>query len=219
MFSQKLLISAISFMGISFCGLACSPAPQSETSQSNEPSLQSLFIGDYIGKTSRGEVYHSIIKLNVPQFGGDIFYHHISLKSLRGPGFQRKIYKFDDSGRHMRSTVLLGPSDAFIDEQTLAESLNRLPEKSLLRFPNDCQFLWTSTKDDYRAVVRRDKCSYESPAFGGFVSPDMEYKLSDCGLVITEGIYREDGSPVFPPSMTNNRRANSKTNKCHETTP
>jgi len=217
MLSQKLLISAISFMGVSFCGQACSFAPQSEISQSNVPSIQSLLIGDYIGMTSRGEVYHSIIKLNVPQFGGDIFYHHISLESLRGPVFQRKIYKFNDNGSQMRSTVLLGPSDAYIDEQTMAESLNSLPEESLLRFPDECQFLWTSTKDDYRAVVRRDRCSYESPVFGGLVSPEMEYKLSDCGLVITEGIYREDDSPVFPPSTTNNRRTNSKTNECHET--
>ena len=204
-------------MGMSFCVHACSPAPQSEISQSPLPSIQSLLIGDYIGMSSNGEVYHSIVKLNVPQFGGDIFYHHISLESLRGPVFQRKIYKFDTSGSTMKSTVLLGPSEAFIEEETMAEYLNRLPEESLLRFPDACQFLWTSAKDGYKAVVRRDKCSYESPAFGGFVSPEMEYKLSGCGLVITEGIYREDDSPVFPPSTTNNRRTNSKTDECHQT--
>ena len=215
MIAQKPLFIAVWFIGISVLGQACSPVPQNDISPSNLTNPQSLLAGDYIGKTSRGEVYHSIVKLNVPRFGGDIFYHHISLESLRGPVFQRKVYAFDESGRQMRSTVLLGPADAFVDEQTLAESLNRLPEESLLRFPDACQFQWMNAEDRYKAVVRRDRCSYESPAFGGFVSPEMEYSLDECGLVIKEGIFREDKSPIFPPSTTNNRRTNTKTDECN----
>lgn len=215
MIAQKLLVPAVLFMGLSILGQACSPAPKNDNSPSNLTNPQSLLAGDYIGKTSRGEVYHSIVKLNVPRFGGDIFYHHISLESLRGPVFQRKVYAFDESGRQMRSTVLLGPADAFVDEQTLAESLNSLPEESLLRFPDACQFQWMGAEGSFKGVVSRYNCSYESPAFGGFVSPEMEYKLSECGLVIEEGIFREDDSPVFPPSTTNNRRTNTKIDKCN----
>ena len=205
-------MTALLFMGASILSQGCSPSLQSETPPAN---LQALLTGDYIGQTSRGEVYHSIVKLDVPQFGGEIFYHHISLHSLRGPVFQRKIYRFDDSGNRMRSTVLLGPADGFTDEQALAESLNELPEESLLRFPDACQFLWTSAEGNYKAEVRRERCSYESPAFGGLVSPEMTYVLSECGLVIQEGIFREDNTPVFPPSKTDNRRANAKTGDCN----
>ena len=212
--SQKLRILALSLLGISVLGHACSPPPQSEISPSHLSNIQSLLSGDYVGMSSRGQIYHSIVKLNVPQFGGDVFYHHISLESLRGAAFQRKVYSFDDSGRQMRSTVLLGPSDGFSDEQTLAEDLNGLAEESLLRFPEACQFLWTTTTGGYKAVVRRDRCSYASPAFDGLVSPEVEYTLGACGLVIDEGIFREDGSPVFPPSITDNRRTDSKTDAC-----
>ena len=110
MMAQKRLFSAVLFMGLSVLGQACSPASKNEISPSNLSKLQSLLAGDYIGKTRDGEVYHSIVKLNVPWFGGDIFYHHISLEALRGPIFQRKVYAFQDSGPQMRSTVLLGPA-------------------------------------------------------------------------------------------------------------
>ena len=215
MMAQKRLFSVVLFMGLSVLGQACSPASKNEISPSNLSKPQSLLAGDYIGKTRDGEVYHSIVKLNVPRFGGDIFYHHISLEALRGPVFQRKVYAFQDSGPQMRSTVLLGPADGFTDEQTLAESLNSLPEESLLRFPDACQFQWTGAEGRFKGVVRRDSCSYESPAFGGFVSPEMEYKLSECGLIIEEGIFREDDSPVFPPSITSNRRTNTQTDECN----
>lgn len=193
-----------------FCGQACS-APQGEISQSNLSSIQVLLEGDYIGMTGKGEVYHSIAKLHVPQFGGDIFYHHISSESLRGPAMYRKIYAFDESGKQMRSIVLRGRNEEFVDEESMTHKLNDLTERSLLRFPEGCQFQWISTAEGFVGEVFRDKCSYESPAFGGIVSPEMEYKLSDCGLVISESILRANDSPVFPPSTTNNRRISPKT--------
>ena len=198
-------------MGVLFFGQACSPPSQDETLQSNLSNIQLLLVGDYVGMTNRGEVYHSIAKLHVPQFGGDVYYHHISSESLRGPATYRKIYGFDDSGKQMRSIVLRGRGEVFISEQSMTQKLNELTEKSLLRFPEGCQFQWISTADGFVGEVFRNRCSYESPAFGGLVSPEMEYKLSDCGLVISEGIFLADDSPVFPPSKTDNRRISSKT--------
>ena len=209
--SQNAWMAALYLMGVSLLGQGCSPAAQSD----DLSSLPSLLTGDYIGTSGSGEVYHSIVKLNIPQFGGEVYYHHISLDSLRGPVFQRKVYRFDESGNRMRSTVLLGPADGFSDEQALAERLNELPEESLLRFPDACQFRWSRTEGGYTAVVHRERCSYESPAFGGLVSPEMTYLLSECGLLIQEGIFREDNTPVFPPSNTDNRRANAKTGDCN----
>jgi hypothetical protein len=159
-------------------------------------------------------VYHSIAQLNVPEFGGEVFYHHISTTSLRGPAAQRKIYRFDESGQRMRSTVLLDMGTGFGDAQSMALELSQLAEESLLRFPESCQFQWSPAADGFTAEVKRETCRYESPAFGGRVSPEMTYQLSRCGLVISEGIYREDGSPVFPPSTIDNRRVASKAGDC-----
>lgn len=207
--SKKVLVLALSSMAVLFCGQACAP-PQGEISQSNLPNIQTLLVGDYIGMTDKGEVYHNIAKLHVPQFGGDIFYHHISRDSLGGPAMFRKIYAFDESGKQMRSIVLRGRNEVFVDEQTMTRKLNELTESSLLRFPEGCQFQWISTAEGFVGAVFRDKCSYESPAFGGLVSPEVAYKLSDCGLDISETILFADDSPVFPPSTTNNRRISAK---------
>ena len=177
-------------------------------------AIQELLPGDYIGKSSRGEVYHSIAQLHLPAFGGDIFYHHISSESLRGPAMQRKIYVFDESGEKMQSTVLLGSGDVFADDQDMIHILNEMTEEQLLRFPESCQFQWQNNADGYVAQVSRERCSYESPAFGGLVSPEMEYHLSRCGLTISEGIYREDGSAVFPAATTDNLRLNSAVEDC-----
>lgn len=192
--------------------VACSTQRLSEHSQSSLANIQALLPGDYIGTTSRGKVYHSIVQLQVPDFGGDIFYHHISTESLRGPATQRKIYLFDDSGQQMRSTVLLGRGEAFTDNQTMARKLNKLTKEQLLRFPDGCQFQWASAADGFVAKVRRSKCSYESPAFGEIVSPEMVYQLNRCSLAISEGIFREDGSPVFQPSISDNRRVDPEAN-------
>ena len=214
---RKLFLTTIMFTGLSGLGQACSPAPQSEISQSNFIGIQSLLLGDYIGMTRSGEVYHSIIKLQVTQFGGNILYHHISRESLGGAAEQRKIYAFNENGTEMRSTVLRGRGEVIVDEQTMVHKLDGLTEGDLLRFPDGCQFQWQKTDDGFVANVHRNKCSYESPAFGGVVRPDVEYRLSPCGLGISEGFFREDDSPVFPPSAIMNRRVNPKTNECHET--
>lgn len=193
---------------------ACSTPPPENSSQSNLASVQKLLPGDYIGTSSRGKVYHSIVQLQVPKFGGDVFYHHISTESLYGPAMQRKIYAFDDSGNQMRSTVLLGSGEMIANEQSMARILNELTEDQLLRFPDGCQFQWTKTASGFTAEVLRTRCNYESPAFGGLVSPEMEYQLNRCGLNISEGIYRQDGSPVFPPSKTNNQRTSPEIKGC-----
>ncbi len=194
--------------------VGCSAPLSVKSSQSDLAGLQELLPGDYVGMGSRGEVFHSIIQLQVPEFGGNVFYHHISSESLGGPAWQRKVYLFDDIGRQMTSTVLLGSSKGLADKQSLIRTLSALTEDQLLRFPYGCQIRWSKAVDMFVAEVTRDRCSYESQAFGGLVSPEMEYRLTPCGLVINEGIYREDGSPVFPPSATDNRRVNPVADDC-----
>lgn len=193
---------------------ACSDAGPSQTSELTLADIQTLLPGDYEGTGSRGQVYHTISKLDVPQFGGKVFYHHISTVSMRGPAAQRKVYKFDETGQKMKSTVVLEVGAPFSDAQSMERNLSGLPEKSLLRFPDSCGFQWSASGDRLIARVYRERCSYQSPAFGGAVSPEMTYDLSACGLNIREGIYREDGSPVFPPSAIDASRAEPASGDC-----
>ncbi len=192
----------------------CSTPLSVKGSQFDLLELQGLLLGDYVGMGSRGEVFHSIIQLQVPEFGGNVFYHHISTESLRGSAWQRKVYLFDESGKQMKSTVLLGSGDWITGTQSMASALGALTEEQLLRFPDGCQIRWSKSADVFVAEVSRDRCSYESPAFGGLVSPEMEYRLTRCGLAIDEGIYRQNGSPVFPPSSINARRINPEVEEC-----
>lgn len=203
-------ISPIAFLALLLVA-ACSAPPSEEASRSDMDGLRALLPGEYSGMGGKGPVYHSIAQLQVPQFGGKVFYHHISTISPRGPAVQRKIYAFDEGGNRMGSTVVLGSGAVFEDAESMAEALNALPEKQLLRFPDGCKFQWQRAGDDFVAQVSRETCSYESPAFGGLVSPEMTYTLSRCGLDIQEGIYRQDGSPVFPPSAINAKRVNAAT--------
>lgn len=193
---------------------ACSTTQPEERSQLDLAGLQALLPGNYVGMGSRGEVFHSIIQLQVPKFGGNVFYHHISTESLRGPAWQRKVYLFDDAGQQMQATVLLGTSDGLADNQSIVKTLSALTEEQLLRFPDGCQIQWSTATDMFVANVSRDNCTYDSPAFGGLVSPEMQYQLTRFGLVISEGIYRQDGSPVSPVSSIDAKRLNSEAEDC-----
>jgi len=188
---------------------ACSEPGAEQSAAFDLAKLQSLLPGDYVGEGSRGKVYHTIAKLELPAFGGTVFYHHISLEGLRGPAAQRKIYRFDPDGKKMKSTVLLGTGDVFDDPQSLEAKLNTLPEETLLRFPDSCKLHWSSDAKDFIAEVSREDCSYESAAFGGTVSPEMTYRLNACSFDVKEAIYRENGEPTFPPSAFNNRRVDA----------
>lgn len=205
-------ILSVSFVLLSMA--ACSATPSDENTRSNLTRIQDLLPGDYIGSTGGGDVYHSIVHLQVPKFGGDVFYHHISLQSLHGPAAFQKIYVFDESSKRMKSTVVLGRGQVFIDKETMVRRLNDLTEAELLRFPDGCQFQWAASADGFVAEVGRRKCSYDSPAFGGAVSPQVEYQLTRCSLSITEGIFREDGSSVIPLSTTYNRRVSPIAERC-----
>ncbi len=209
-FLQKILALPIGVLLL----VACTHSQVDKGSELDLVSLQSMLVGDYVGTGSRGEVYHSIIQLQVPEFGGNVFYHHVSTESLRGPAWQRKVYLFDDTGEKMKSTVLLGTSEGLDDDQSIATTLSALTEEQLLRFPDSCKIQWRKTADVFIAEVSRDRCSYESPAFGGLVSPEMQYQLTRCGLAISEGIYRQDASPVFPPSSLDARRINPEVEGC-----
>lgn len=210
MLLQKIVIALLVLPFLA----ACSSLPSGGSVSTTPNSIQTFLPGDYVGQSSRGELFHSIVRLDVPAFGGEVFYHHISTESLRGPAVQQKVYRFEEGGKLMRSTVILGSGDVLPDEKTLTEKVSALTEEQLLRFPDDCRFEWRGAADGFIAEVSRDKCSYDSPAFGGLVSPEMEYQLNRCGLAVIEGIYRQDGSPVFPPLNTNNKRVNEKLEGC-----
>ncbi|MEM1089035.1 MAG: hypothetical protein AAGI67_01525 [Pseudomonadota bacterium] len=169
-------------------------------------AIQALLPGDYLGEGSRGPVYHRIVPLRVPTLGGQIFYHHISTESFGGPAAQRKFYAFEGTDLIMRSTVLLESGVTLDSNWDMALQLTQVTEEKLLRFPDGCRFQWHDDDGDFVARVDRSVCSYDSPAFGGRVSPEMTYRLTPCDLAIAEGIYREDGRPVFPPSDITNRR-------------
>lgn len=185
---------------------ACSHEPLNKSTQTDLANIKALLPGDYIGKTNKGNMYHTIAQLQVPNFGGDILYHHISTESLRGPAIQQKIYVFDDTGKQMLATAVLTRGEVFIDNPSMARKLNALTEEKLLRFPDGCQFQWEQASGEFVGEVGPNKCTYNSPSFGGAVSPEMKYQLSRCGLTISEGIYRDDGSSVFPPSVRDFQR-------------
>ncbi|MEM9530134.1 MAG: hypothetical protein AAGA23_04395 [Pseudomonadota bacterium] len=186
------------------CMASCSRPAQPSTDA--VVAIQALLPGDYLGEGSRGTVYHRIVPLQVPAFGGQIYYHHISMESFGGPAAQRKFYAFDRADQTMRSTVVLKSGVTLDSNWDMALKLTQLTEEDLLKFPDSCRFEWTAADGAYVGRVERQRCSYSSPAFGGKVSPAMTYRLTPCGLAIQEAIYREDGSPVFPPADVENRR-------------
>jgi len=185
---------------------ACGNAGPQQPKEPDVSGVQRLLPGEYVGRMSRGDVYHKVAKLNVPAFGGTIFYHHISLDSAGGPALQRKFYRFDEGGARMKSTVLLGTGDVFTDTQSLEETLANMPEDKLLRFPDACKISWSVKDGAFVGQVFREDCQYDSPAFGGPVSPEMTYRVTQCAFAINEAIYRENGEPVFPPSSAVNAR-------------
>ncbi|MEM9878530.1 MAG: hypothetical protein AAF862_04535, partial [Pseudomonadota bacterium] len=149
---QRLL----SFLLLTFAALAllaCSETAPDKPAQPNLLDIQRLLPGEYVGQMSRGDVYHKVAKLEVPAFGGTVFYHHISLVSAGGPALQRKVYHFDDSGARMKSTVLLGTGDVFTDSDAMAETLENMPEDKLLRFPDACQITWSVEADAFVGQV------------------------------------------------------------------
>lgn len=169
-------------------------------------SVQRLLPGDYLGQGPRGDVYHRLVKLEIPALGGPVFYHHVSREGFGGPAFQRKYYVFDAAGKTMRSTVVLGADTMPQDLGELAKTIASFSESQVLRFAEDCRFVWTDTGGGFAAELTQDRCAYESPAFGGWVNPRMTYQLDPCVFAISEAMYRRDGSPVFPPGSTQNRR-------------
>ncbi|MEM7569813.1 MAG: hypothetical protein AAF337_08455 [Pseudomonadota bacterium] len=203
------------FAGLSLAALLLITGCSSDDERSADlAGIKDLLPGDYAGMMSRGKVYHTIARLQVPDFGGEVFYHHISMEAVRGPALQRKFYVFNEAGDRMRSTVLLDVGMPFPDDQAMATAIAGAAKDRLLTFPESCDIQWSKSESGFTARVFQDKCTYDSVAFKGPVSPEMTYQLSPCALKIDEGIYRPDGSPVFPPSSADNKRVGDGASAC-----
>lgn len=206
--------SAVALLLTLVAGGCGSTATTQVESEADLQEVQKLLPGRYLGQGRSGPVFHSITRVNVPELGGDVFYHHVSTASFGGPSVQRKYYRFESGGRSMRSTVLIQPGVAMGAPGELKQSLGSLPEEALLKFPPGCVFEWDRTDDGYVARLPDGECGYDSPAFGGPVMPQMTYQLGRCGLKISEAIFREDGSPVFPPSNIWSQRQGVDSDGC-----
>ncbi|MFK7956841.1 MAG: hypothetical protein AB8B96_12180 [Lysobacterales bacterium] len=200
---------SVALLGLVAVLSACSVAP------SNPPlglgQVQQWLPGDYLGEGSSGPVYHRIVAVDVPSLGGTVFYHHISREGFGLTSFQRKFYRFYESGQVMRSTVLTGAGQAFPINGGLKELLSGLTDEDVLRFPPECQFRWSVSQSGLVAELAAEHCAYASPAFGGTIAPQMTYQLDRCSLSIDEALYRANGEPVFPPSSAKNQRVGPAT--------
>lgn len=201
---QRRLTLAISVCVIAVCG--CTQTDRIDPVSTALAPIHELLPGDYLGQGPRGDVYHRIVKLEISEFDGEVFYHHVSRQNFGGEAFQKKYYVFDSAGRTMHSTVILGTESMPDGLVALAAMISGLAEDQLLRFPDDCRFVWSEAGGAFTAELTQDRCSYDSPAFGAWVTPQMTYQLDSCGLEISEAMYRRDGSPVFPPGKADNRR-------------
>ena len=190
---------------------ACSVGPGANNPQT--PMPYELLPGRYHGVTDRGEMFHTIIPIDFPQYGDQVLYHHISTERFDGPAAQRKVYVFGDGGLVMRSIIPLTTGMEFTDAASAASDVGNLQEQQRLEFPPGCEFVWSREDAQWIGRVARESCRYSSPAFAGEVNPAMIYTLGRCTLTIEEAIYR-DGKPVFPPLDVENVRAANEAADC-----
>ncbi len=187
---------------------ACSMGPSRSRAEFGADSWQAhrWLPGHYLGESPTGPVYHQIVALDIPELGGAVFYHHISRVGFGLASFQRKFYRFDQSGQVMRSTVVLPAGENLGGNDSLKKFLSQLSDKDVLTFSPQCLFRWSAGESGLTAQLAAEHCAYNSPAFGGTISPQMTYQLDPCSLSIDEALFRDSGEPVFPPSSIYNRR-------------
>ena len=169
--------------------------------------ILALLPGRYAGPDADGRLYHKIVPIVAPQFGGDtVFYHQISRDGFdSATPSQQKIYVFDRApgraGNVMRSYVFLpkqGPANV---EQDVA-ALRSLQPGMLMSFPPECAIRWSrgEAPGSYVARVRPEQCSFQGVAFKQRISPEMTYVVDRDSFSIEDVLYGENGQPLFPRS-------------------
>ena len=94
--------------------------------------------GRYAGPASGGTIYHKIVRIDAPQFGGDtVFYHQISRDGFDSTApTQQKIYVFDRSPQRafnvMRSYVFL-PKQGYANFEQDAAALKSVQPGMLIK--------------------------------------------------------------------------------------
>lgn len=179
--------------------LAVAPGCQNQQ-QTELPSLMQLLPGHYEASYEGHAVYHKIVVIEAPNLGKQVLYHQISREGFDGTPVQQKIYTLNSSGDGMGALVVTGDNAKYQNLETKPQLSADLEPQEFLQFPSECDFAWTPEPDGYLGRVEPAQCQYESPAFGGLISPSMTYRLTVTDLAITETLSRANGEPVFPTS-------------------
>lgn len=164
------------------------------------PPLAELLPGRYAAPYDGQTVYHKIVAIEAPQLGDQVLYHQISREGFDGAPLQQKIYVLSPGGDAMHALVVSEDGAKYQNLEMNPQLSARLDAATFLQFPSACDFVWTVEEGGYLGRVEPEQCQYESPAFGGTISPSMTYRLSAAELAITETLFRADGEPVFPTS-------------------
>ncbi|MCU0759468.1 MAG: CpcT/CpeT family chromophore lyase [Steroidobacteraceae bacterium] len=197
-----MLVLACAVAGCAAGRGAADAAPPLETELRE---ILALLPGRYEGPAPGGRLYHKIVPIVAPQFGGDtVFYHQISRDGFDSTvPFQQKVYVFDRARdrafNRMRSYVFF-PKQGYANLEQDPAALNALQPGMLMNFPIECAIRWErgAAPGQYRARVRREQCSYDSAAFRQRISPELTYELARDAFAIEDILYGEDGRPLFP---------------------
>ena len=192
-------------------GPAPAPATAAAAGTTNTPleaelrEIVAALPGRYAGPASGGTIYHKIVRIDAPQFGGDtVFYHQISRDGFDSAApFQQKVYVFDRSparsGNVMRSYVFF-PKQGYANFEQDAAALKSVQPGMLMNFPLECALRWSrgEAPGQFYARVRRGQCSFDGVAFKQRITPEMTYVLERDAFSIEDILYGENGQPLFP---------------------
>lgn len=167
--------------------------------------ILALLPGRYTGPGTGGPMFHKIVPIVAPQFGGDtVFYHQISRDGFDSTApSQQKIYVFDRapdrSVNLMRSYVFL-PKQGYANLEQDAAALRSVQPSMLMNFPIECAIRWSrgEAAGQFVARVRPEHCSFQGVAFKQRISPEMTYVIDRDSFSIEDVLYGENGQPLFP---------------------
>lgn len=156
----------------------------------------------------RAALHHKIVRVELPAFGEYVFHHQISRDQLDSTQpWQQKLYVFDrDQGRKlnaMRSFIIpngLGLANFEADPVRLGRlAATTSTAAGFQSFPSGCEIRWArESAGIFVARVRKQDCSYDSPAFKQRISPDLTYRVTRETFGIEDVLYGADDKPLFP---------------------
>lgn len=223
--TRRAAASALRFtvLAAAALSLSCASAPRTATLPTAKPTsatgvanatleaelreIVAALPGRYSGPANGGTIYHKIVRIDAPQFGGDtVFYHQISRDGFESQApFQQKVYVFDRSPTRnanvMRSWVFF-PKQGYANFEQDAAALKTVQPAMLMNFPVECAIRWSrgEAPGQFYARVRRGQCSFDGVAFKQRITPEMTYLLEREAFSIEDILYGENGQPLFPSS-------------------